>query len=142
MTTRDGPENRSHDVTSFAQATVPQKSHDATVATPKTAPKKAPASRLISTPKAKTDTGIKRTKKPPTSKAKKPPKPDGYTWRRDGSGFELRKSVYETDDTGIRKRRLPYMAHLSKTAFAEMKKRHKGAALEKAIAEWIADHDR
>jgi hypothetical protein len=38
--------------------------------------------------------------------------------------------------------RLPYVAHLSKSAFQEMKRRHRGAALEKAIAQWVADHDR
>jgi hypothetical protein len=45
-------------------------------------------------------------------------------------------------DTGIRKRRLPYVAHLSKSAFGELKRRNKGARLEKAISQWIADHDR
>jgi hypothetical protein len=67
---------------------------------------------------------------------------DGYSWRCDGSGFELRKTVYDVSDTGIRKRRLPYVAHLSKSAFADMKKRHKGAALDRAIQEWIEAHDR
>jgi len=66
----------------------------------------------------------------------------GYTWRKDGAGFELRKAVYDVDDTGIRKRRLPYVAHLSKSVFQEIKRQHKGAALERAIAQWIADHDR
>jgi hypothetical protein len=31
---------------------------------------------------------------------------------------------------------------MAKAVFQEMKKRHKGAALERAIAQWIADHDR
>jgi hypothetical protein len=34
------------------------------------------------------------------------------------------------------------VAHLSKSAFGELKRKHKGAALEKAIAQWIEDHDR
>jgi hypothetical protein len=51
-------------------------------------------------------------------------------------------SFYVEPDTGIRKRRLPYAAHLSKTAFAELKRQHRGAQLEKAIAAWIEDHDR
>jgi len=34
------------------------------------------------------------------------------------------------------------MARLSKSAFKELKRRHKGASLEKEIAQWIADHDR
>jgi hypothetical protein len=46
---------------------------------------------------------------------------------QDGAGWQFRKPVYESDDTGIRKRRLPYVAHLSKSAFAEMKKANKGA---------------
>ena len=111
-------------------------------AAPESAPKKAPVSRLIPTAKAKADTGIKRTRTPPASKTKKPPKMDGYSWRRDGSGFELRKTVYDVSDTGIRKRRLPYVAHLSKSAFADMKKRHRGVALQKAIEAWVAEHDR
>jgi hypothetical protein len=107
----------------------------------KPAPKKAPVSRLISTPKAKTDTGIKRTRKPASSKAKKPPQPSGYTWRKAGAGWDLRKSVYDETDTGIRKRRLPYVAHLSKSAFGELKRKHRGATLERAIAAWIAERD-
>ena len=114
------------------------------------APKIGPTDTRITSPvksselmaKRKSDTGIKRTRKPQSSRTQKPPKMTGYTWRRDGSGFELRKAVYDVDDTGIKKRKLPYVAHLSKTAFADMKKRHKGAALERAIAEWIAEHDR
>jgi hypothetical protein len=90
----------------------------------------------------KPDTGIKRTRKPSQKPAKKPPQPSGYQWRRDGSGWELRKAVYDVSDTGIKKRRLPYLAHLSKSAFSEMKRKHRGAALEKAIARWIAEHDR
>jgi hypothetical protein len=34
------------------------------------------------------------------------------------------------------------VAHLSKTAFGELKRRHRGAALERAIAAWIEEHDR
>ncbi|MGH9754724.1 MAG: hypothetical protein ACREA2_18255 [Blastocatellia bacterium] len=66
----------------------------------------------------------------------------GYTWRKDGAGWELRKSVYDVGDMGIRKRRLPYVAHLSKSAFGELKRQNKGARLEKAIAQWIAERDR
>jgi len=65
----------------------------------------------------------------------------GYSWRKDGAGWQLRKSIYEPTGTGTQKRRRPYVAHLSKSAFGELKRRHKGAALERAIAEWIADHD-
>jgi hypothetical protein len=96
------------------------------------------------------DTGISSPVKPaklmtsrPRKTAKKPPTVSGYNWKSDSSGFALRKVVYVTDpDTGIKRRKLPRIGHLSKTAFDEMRKRHKGKSLERAIAEWIADHDR
>ncbi|MGH9755442.1 MAG: hypothetical protein ACREA2_21905 [Blastocatellia bacterium] len=126
----------------------------------------APASHVSSTlgsrsKSARTDTGISspvkagKQKAKPKSEAKpkkprlpkdrrraRPPNVAGYTWRKDGAGWELRKSVYVVSDTGIRKRRLPYVAHLSKSAFGELKRQHKGAALSSALAEWIAEHDR
>src|SRR5262249_962074 len=92
--------------------------------------------------KGKSDTGIKRSKKPSQKGMKKPPQPSGYSWRKDGSGWQLRKAVYVETDTGIKKRKLPYVAHLSKSAFQEMRRQHKGVSLEKAIAQWIAEHDR
>jgi hypothetical protein len=104
--------------------------------------KKAPASRVKSTPTPQTGTGSKKTRKPRDSKAKKPPQPDGYLWRKDGAGWELRKTVYVEDGTGSKIRKRPYVARMARAVFSEMKKRHKGAALERAIAEWIADHDR
>jgi hypothetical protein len=114
------------------------------------APNPAPTDTRISKPvkagkqKAKATSEGKR-KKPNLPKEKRrarPPKVAGYTWRKDGAGRELRKSIYVVSDTGIRKRRLPYVAHLSKSAFQELKRRHKGAALEMAIAEWIEYHDK
>jgi len=104
--------------------------------------KKAPVSRLIPTPKAQTGTGSKRTKKPSRSRAKKPPQPDGYMWRKDGAGWELRKTVYVEDGTGSKIRKRPYVARMSKAVFAEMKRKHRGAALDRAIADWIAEHDK
>jgi len=71
----------------------------------------------------------------------KPPSVTGYHWRKNTAGWELRKDIY-VEENGVRKRKQPYVAHLSRSAFQEMKRRHKGAALEKAIAQWIADHDR
>lgn len=65
-----------------------------------------------------------------------------YHFRKDGAGWECRKDVYVTGNNGERKRKQPYVAHLSREAFAEMKRRHKGAALDRAIADWIAEHDR
>jgi hypothetical protein len=127
---------------SIPQIYQPGEGRDVQTSAPKTPRKKAPASRLISTPKAQTGTGSKRTKKPRDSKAKKPPQPDGYMWRKDGAGWELRKTVYVEDGTGSKVRKRPYVARMAKAVFAEMKRKHKGAALERAIAEWIADHDR
>jgi hypothetical protein len=48
---------------------------------------------------------------------------------------------YVTSHDGERKRRQPYVTRLSREAFRELKRQHKGAALERAIAEWIAAHD-
>jgi hypothetical protein len=38
----------------------------------------------------------------------------------------------------VRKRKQPYGAHLSREAIRELKRQNKGAALERAIAQWIA----
>lgn len=83
-----------------------------------------------------------KAKAPKERRRARPPKVSGYGWRRDGAGWELRKTVYIETGTGTRKRKRPYVAHLSKSAFAEMKRQHRGAALERAIAAWIEDHDR
>jgi len=93
--------------------------------------KPAKSSKLIS----------KRTRKPAQKRAKKPVAVTGYHWRQHGAGWDLRKDLYVTSN-GLRKRKQPYLAHLSREAFRELKRAHKGAALEKAIAQWIADHDR
>jgi hypothetical protein len=93
-------------------------------------------------PKRATATGGRRTPKPKTKAAKKPHQPTGYEWRREGAGWDLRKVVWVDTATGGRQRKRPYLGHLSKSAFAEMKRKHRGAALERAIAAWIADHDK
>src|SRR5262249_16769435 len=97
-------------------------------------------SELITTRPA--DTGIRKAKTPAAKRSVRPPNISGYTWRKDGAGWELRKSVYDVSDTGIRKRRLPYVPHLAKSDFGELKRKHRGAALERAIAEWIEQRDR
>lgn len=104
---------------------------------------------MIPAPLITIDTGISEPVKPVkliTSRTprtiKKPPTVAGYNWKSDSSGFALRKVVYITDpDTGIRQRKLPRVAHLSKAAFAEMKRRHKGKALDRAIQQWIKDKE-
>jgi len=78
---------------------------------------------------------------PSQKRAKKPPSVTGYFWRKEGVGWDLRKAVY-VEENGVRKRKQPYIAHLSREAFGELKRKHRGAALERAIAAWIADHDR
>lgn len=71
----------------------------------------------------------------------KPPSVPGYHWRKDNAGWELRKDFY-VEESGVKKRETPYVAHLSNAAFAELKRQNKGMALEKAIAQWIAERDR
>jgi hypothetical protein len=90
-----------------------------------------------------TRTTSERTKKvrmPVSRRTKKPPTVTGYHWQQEGAGWELRKAVY-VEENGVRKRKRPYVAHLSGEAFRQMKERHKGAALNKAIAQWITEHD-
>src|SRR5262245_39373368 len=53
-------------------------------------------------------------------------------------GSQKRHLYYEHR---IGKRKRPYVAHMSTEAFRKLKRRHKSAALEKAIAEWIAERD-
>lgn len=91
-----------------------------------------------------TRTAVKKAKAirmPVARRMKKPPSVTGYYWQQEGAGWELRKAIY-VEENGIRKRKRPYVAHLSGEAFREMKERHKGAALKKAIGQWIADHDK
>jgi hypothetical protein len=81
-------------------------------------------------------TGTQTAKQPGKKRVEKPPTVAGYSWRDDGAGWQLRRSVMVEG-----KRKRPYVAHLSRSAFAEMKRRHRGAALDTAIAEWIAEKD-
>lgn len=102
----------------------------------------APVSRLIPTAKRATATSGSKTKKPSQKAVKKPPKSSGYEWRKNGAGWDLRKVVYVESATSGKQRKRPYLRHLSMSAFAEMKRKHRGAALERAIAKWIEEHDR
>jgi hypothetical protein len=79
--------------------------------------------------------------KPAQKRTAKPGAVTGYHWRKNGAGWDLRKDLYVTSN-GERKRKQPYVAHLSREAFRELKRQHKGAALERAIAEWISSHDK
>jgi hypothetical protein len=92
--------------------------------------------------KRRTDGARKVARKPTHKRAAKPVTVSGYHWRKNGAGWDLRKDVYVTSNDGIKKRKQPYVAHLSREAFQELKRQHKGAALERAITQWIEDHDR
>jgi hypothetical protein len=84
----------------------------------------------------------KKARTPSQKRSAKPPSVTGYHWRREGVGWDLRKDIYVTGNDGVRKRKQPFVAHLSRSAFGELKRQHKGAALERAIKEWIEEHDR
>jgi hypothetical protein len=84
----------------------------------------------------------KKARAPSQKRTKKPPSVTGYHWRREGVGWDLRKDIYVTGNNGEKKRKQPYVAHLSREAFGELKRKHKGAALERAIAQWIEERDR
>src|SRR5262245_37409353 len=62
----------------------------------------------------------KRTRKPPQKKAAKPPCAPGYFWRRHGVGWDLRRDFYVTSHDGVRKRKQPYVAHMSAETFREL----------------------
>ena len=64
----------------------------------------------------------KRTRKPTRKRAAKPVASPGYHWRQHGAGWDLRKDVYVTSHDGERKRKQPYVAHLSCEAFREIKR--------------------
>src|SRR6266545_35134 len=62
----------------------------------------------------------KVVKKPTQKRAAKPPTVTGYHWRRHAAGWDLRKDVYVTSHDGERKRKQPYLAHMSREAFNEL----------------------
>ncbi len=119
MQARDGPEIQSH---------------DATVSVPVVTRNESPVSRSELMPK--------RTRRPTQKKAAKPVTVPGYSWRKNGAGWDLRKDVYVTSNNGEKKRKQVYVAHLSQEAFRELKRQNKGAALERAIQGWIEEHDK
>jgi hypothetical protein len=82
----------------------------------------------------------KKIKLPKDHGLERPPKIEGFHWRKKGAGWELRRDVY-IEENGARKRKQPYVAHLSRTAFEELKRVGKGANLRAAIERWIVDHD-
>lgn len=79
---------------------------------------------------------------PPAGASHKPPRIEGYFWRKDGAGWELRKSVYLYNPaTGNNERKQPYIAHLSREKFQEMKRAHKGKAIHSALQKWIDERE-
>ncbi|MGH9752200.1 MAG: hypothetical protein ACREA2_05395 [Blastocatellia bacterium] len=101
-----------------------------------------PASSLdqIAIAKAASEGKLKMARLPSQRRRAKPPSVPGYHWRKDGAGWELRKD-FSVEENGVRKRKPLYAAHLSNSAFEELKRQNKGAALVKAIAQWIAEHE-
>lgn len=83
-----------------------------------------------------------KTKKPKTKTAKKPPSPPGYFFRQHGAGWDLRRDTYVTSHDGERKRRQPFVAHMSAETYRELKRQHRGAALERAVFDWISSHNK
>lgn len=102
-----------------------------------------PASSLdqIALAKTASEENLKTAHLPSQRRHAKPPSVPGYYWRKDGAGWELRKDFY-VEETGVRKRESPHVAHLSNSTFEELKRQNKGAALKKAIAQWVAERDR
>lgn len=92
-------------------------------------PKRSPAE----VSKADSVTGSKAVAAPAKKRTVKPPAITGYHWRDDGAGWQLRKAVTENG-----KRKFRYVGHLSKSAYRELKRAHKGAALNDALAKWVA----
>lgn len=69
--------------------------------------------------KAARDSTVAKGKKRSVSKAEPAPKPKaipGHEWRRQGTGWTLLRSWYETDGAGSRVRRREYIQHYSATA--------------------------
>lgn len=56
---------------------------------------------------------------------------DGFSWRDDGAGWQLRRIVTENG-----KRKFPYVAHMSRSAWQEMKKTA-GKDLPAALRQWV-----
>lgn len=102
----------------------------------------APVSRSKLMTKRTPGRQAKAVKKPASKVTKKPLATPGYFFRKNGAGWDLRRDIYVTSNDGEKKRKQPYVAHLSREAFGDLKRKHRGTALERAIAEWIEDHDR
>lgn len=79
-------------------------------------------------------TGYKAVAEPVKKAKERPPSVTGYHWRSDGAGWELRRTIFIE---GRRTHR--YVGHLSKSAYREMKRQHKGAGFAEALADWIAE---
>src|SRR5262245_40144455 len=90
-------------------------------------------------PVSRTELMPKRARKPSQKAAKKPPKPAGFFWRKNGAGWDLRRDTYVTSNGGERKRKQPFVAHMGAETFRELKRQHKGSGLERAIQAWIEE---
>ena len=63
---------------------------------------------------------------------------EGFLFKRDGVGWECRSVVYIEDEaTRKQKRKRPYLAHLSRTNYEELKRKNTTAeALTVALVRW------
>lgn len=63
---------------------------------------------------------------------------EGFLFKRDGVGWECRSVVYVEDEaTKKQKRKRPYLAHLSRTNYEEMKRKNTTAdTLTVALVRW------
>lgn len=102
---------------------------------PELPPRSAPAKPLIPAVKRQSGTSAQkpagtRTQRPKKA-GKKPPAIPDHTWRSNGAGWDLRGNEYRDG-----KRKRPYVGHLSKSAYAEMRRKFKGAALDSELQRW------
>jgi hypothetical protein len=82
----------------------------------------------------------KKLKLPKDQASERPPKIEGYHWRKKGAGWECRADICELDEaTGATIRRQPYIAYLGKARWETMRAQHKGERLRRELAQWVED---
>ncbi len=74
----------------------------------------------------------------PKAQGAKPARVKGYCWRANGSGWECRRTWTEAGG----KRRQTYVAHLSREAFSQLRRKHHTPGnLAAALADWITERE-
>jgi hypothetical protein len=114
-------QSQANDVANSRDNIPPIAPPDLQTSTPKTVQTSAPKQARSVTRNEKSakssELRLQRTRKPKRKRAAKPPAVTPYHWRQHGAGWDLRKDVYVTSHDGVRKRKQPYVAHLSREAF-------------------------